>query len=248
MRIRKNMVLLWFVYGFVIIMVLVFIGIYVEIDSIKNVYVYKKVAVNDEFLWKKNIDYLNFKKKFLQKTNGVIGIIDIGSRKNCPVYSMDFKNFSNDNFFGDISLKKCALVKINNFNFENLNLYDEIRFSCLGDRKKFVVEEIKDIYNFNEDVYFNENSKSFNILVCKPYVMSNRKVLIKTKEVENLNEYEMSFFDLILKSPYLVVCFIIFLFIFAFFIKKIYCFFKERKNTIMIKYVKNPYIFKRNID
>lgn len=247
MKTKKNMILLWFIYGFFVIMAPVLIGVFIEINNINDVYLYKKIAVNDEFLWNKNIDYLNFKEKFLRKTNGVIGSIDIANEKNKPVYFKSFKNPKSNNFFGDVSLKGSALVKINNINFENLHLGDEIFFSCLGERKKFIVEEIKDIYNFNEDIYFDENSKDFNILVCMPYVMNGRKILIKTKEVETLKETEIDFLDLVLDSRYLIVSFLVFLVCFVVFLivvmEKICCFFKRRKNDVRVKYIKNSYIF-----
>lgn len=252
MKTKKNMVFIWFLYGFFIITSPILFGVYSEINNIRDVLQYKKVALNDEFLWKKNIDFLEFKDNFLEKTNGVIGSIDIANEKNCPVYFKGFKNPKSNCFFGDVSSRGCVLVKINTIDFENLHLDDEIFFSCLGERKKFVVKEIKDIYNFNEDVYFDENSKNFNILVCMPYVMNGRKVLIKTRDVETLKETELDFLDLILSSKYLNICFYMFLVYFIafliFIIKKIWCFLRKRKNDARVKYVKNLDIFKRDVD
>ncbi len=249
---RKNMIILWFIYGIFVIISPILFGVYSKINDINDILQYKKVALNDEFLWKKNIDFFEFKENFLEKTNGVIGSIDIANEKNQPVYFKGFKNPKSNKFFGDISLKGSALVKINNINFENLHLDDEIFFSCLGERKKFVVEEIKDIYNFNEDVYFDENSKDFNILVCMPYVMNGRKVLIKTKEVETLKETEINFLDLVLNSRYLIVSFLVFLVCSIVFlivvIEKICCFFKRRKNDVRVKYIKNSSIFEIDVD
>lgn len=252
MKIKKNMIFLWFIYGVFIIISPILFGIYNEINCIFDLLQYKKVALNDEFLWKRNVDFSEFKDNFLEKTNGVIGSIDIINKKNYPVYFKGFKDPKSSSFFGDISSKGCALVKVNTLDFENLSVDDEIFFSCLGERKRFVVKEIKDVYNFNEDIYFGENSKGFNVLVCMPYVMNGRKVLIKTKEIETLKESEIDLLDLVLSNGYLIVCFCIFFVCFIVFliiiIKKICCFLKKRKNCVSLKYVKNSDIFKRNVD
>ncbi len=256
MKNKKIIIIFIFLFSLLVLFLPVALGVYYNLDQIYNISKYEEACeefntLNDDILYDENS-----KNNFLERSDGVFGVLSIKEMNfKQPIYYQDFNTSSKNRFLlGDV-IDGCILIYANNQHFaENgINrLIDvdrncEIIFDIFGKRKKFVVDNTKIISGFNEEAYLKNKKKKLNILIGTPFGINSHKYLIKARYLHDEKKEKLDNFSEFMFNEYLIsisICVIILvLMIFIILLIKLISYIKTNNKTIKIKYRPKIYNF-----
>ncbi len=263
MKLKRLLVYFMFSISVIFLLIPITMGVYYNVNRLISLHNYNKIySFNVKKTgcgnYSKCGDALN---SFLKCSDGVLGFVFFsGVGVRLPIYSDRLcsnvkPNYKNNGFktsscsFNNLILKlnKDCFLENMAYSLINVKAGEFLNINILGEDVKFKVENLKLVYDFNENIKNIGACEEIYILMPIPFAKSLYKFLITAKRVGCGSKFDGELLQLALENLYLVVLGGIFVLMFGLLVAFLFSryIYISRRNRFVIrkKYVAKVYNF-----